>query len=118
MPMPINHDGQHPDQGPVTRKRGGIRLGCGSGESLSHLPRNPTLWSLRLRGVSLWGCPAKAGLLFLHWDRIMLVEPWNDRYVVANPEKQEFNELKLKEFTGRITKKEIERLKELRKVYE
>ena len=48
----------------------------------------------------------------------MLVEPWNDRYVVANPEKKELNELKLKEFNGRITKKEQERLVELRKAYE
>ena len=48
----------------------------------------------------------------------MIVEPWNNRYVVADPEKKEFNELKLKEFNGRITKKEQERLAELRKVYE
>jgi hypothetical protein len=48
----------------------------------------------------------------------MFVKPWNDRYVVANPEKKELNELKLKEFNGRITKKEQERLVELRKVYE
>lgn len=48
----------------------------------------------------------------------MFVEPCSDRYVVANPEKKELNELKLKEFNGRITKKEQERLVELRKVYE
>lgn len=47
----------------------------------------------------------------------MFVERWNDRYVVANPEKKELNELKLKKFNGRITQKEQERLVELRKIY-
>ncbi len=48
----------------------------------------------------------------------MIVERWNDNYVVVNPEKKEFNELKLKEFIGRITEQEKERLEELKKVYE
>jgi len=48
----------------------------------------------------------------------MIVERWNDNYVVVNPEKKEFNELKLKEYIGRLTKQEEKRLEELKKSYE
>jgi hypothetical protein len=47
----------------------------------------------------------------------MVNEHWSGRCVVADPERKELNELKLKEFNGWLTPKEADRLAELRKVY-
>ena len=44
----------------------------------------------------------------------MIVERWNSNYVKQNPKARELNELKVKEFIGRLSKDEENRLAELR----
>jgi len=47
----------------------------------------------------------------------MNVEKWSSDYVVGDPQEKEMNELKLKEFNGRLTKEDCTRLEELRRIY-
>jgi len=43
----------------------------------------------------------------------MLVETWIAEYVVGDPRKKELNELQLKEFSGRLTKQDCDRMEDL-----